>query len=419
MNIGYACLTIGVLDTTMKKCLLKNANHDTLLSVIKNNLRSLENMLIYNSENNIHMFRISSDLIPFGSDKKVNQIDWINHFATELDNLKNLIKKNNIRISMHPGQYTVLNAQDKNIVDRAIADLEYHSLVLSALGTDNSCKIILHIGGIYNDKEAAMNRFIDNFNTLSTDVKNRLVIENDDRSYNISDVLTISQRTNIPVVYDNLHNELNPFDRTLSDEYWIKQCSTTWRKQDGKQKIHYSQKNQNKKQGSHSNTININEFLRFYKSIASIDLDIMLEVKDKNISAVKCINSLYRPVSKKLFEKEWSRYKYVILSNSHNDYLKIRELLKDFKDEDALVFYDVIENNLNLSEDVGNQVNAAQHIWGYFKEISDIKERKKFFKLLDDYQNQLKPIKSIKNYLYKLTIKYDIKYLLTSHYFYL
>ncbi len=419
MNIGYACLTIGVLDTTMKKCLLKNVNDDTLSSVIKNNLKSLENMLIYNSENNVHIFRISSDLIPFGSDRKVNHIDWINQFDTEWKNLKDLIKKNNIRVSMHPGQYTVLNAQDNSIVDRAISDLEYHAQVLSALGTDNSCKIILHIGGVYNDKEAAINRFIDNFNTLSTDVKNRLVIENDDRSYNINDVLTISQRTNIPVVYDNLHNELNPYDQSLSDEYWIKRCNATWRKQDGKQKIHYSQKNQNKKEGSHSNTISINEFLCFHQSISSIDPDIMLEVKDKNISAVKCINSLHRPTSKKLFEKEWSHYKYAILANSHNDYLRIRELLKYFKDEDAVLFYNIIENNLNLSEDIGNQINAAQHIWGYFKDVSDIKERKQFFKLLDDYQNQLKPIKSIKNYLYKLTNKYDVKYLLNSYYFYL
>ncbi len=71
---------------------------------------------------------------------------------------------------------------------------------------------------------------------------------------------------------------------------WINECKKTWKEKDGFQKIHYSQQDPLKRTGSHSNTIKIDEFLDFYESLGRKDIDIMLEVKDKNLSALKCIN---------------------------------------------------------------------------------------------------------------------------------
>jgi len=95
----------------------------------------------------------------------------------------------NIRGSMHPGQYTVLNSPNEEVVEKSIMDLEYHCKFLDSLGVDYSNKIILHVGGVYGDKISAMERFKHNFNRLSNSLKKRLVIENDDKSYTIEDVL--------------------------------------------------------------------------------------------------------------------------------------------------------------------------------------------------------------------------------------
>ncbi len=81
-----------------------------------------------------------------------------------------------------------------------IEDLRYHSIFLDSLGCDSSCKIILHIGGVYLDKPVAMERFIRNFENLTSDIKKRLIIENNDKSYNIEDVLYISDMVNILIV---------------------------------------------------------------------------------------------------------------------------------------------------------------------------------------------------------------------------
>ena len=154
-----------------------------------------------------------------------------------------------------------MNSPKKDVVERAIKDLNYHAKVLDSLGVGESHKIVLHIGGVYNDKSKAINRFYKNYSNLSNEVKQRLIIENDDKLYNINDVLGISNIINIPVVFDNLHNNVNPSNEKKSDCYWLNKYKMTWQKKDGSQKIHYSQQNPNKRPGSHYKTIRINEFL--------------------------------------------------------------------------------------------------------------------------------------------------------------
>lgn len=289
MSIGYACITLGAENVKLSRCTLKNASEDSLRKIINKNLEALFNIIDYNIENEIKLFRISSDIIPFGS-HKVNTLNWQEEFKDKLLAIGKKIKASNMRVSMHPGQYTVLNSINDDVVKNAVRDLEYHASFLDALKVDSKNKIVLHIGGVYGDKKKASENFIKNYFKLPEKIKKRLIIENDDRSYNIEDVLNISKEISIPVVFDNLHNKLNPSPRKLSESEWISICGETWKKEDGRQKIHYSQQKNGATVGAHSDTIDVNEFSEFYNSLKDKDIDIMLEVKDKNISAVKCIN---------------------------------------------------------------------------------------------------------------------------------
>lgn len=116
------------------------------------NLAALERMIDYNRKNDIKLFRISSDLIPFGS-SPINALAWPEIRKT-FDRIGAKIRKNGIRVSLHPGQYTVLNSPTEDVGERAIADLIYHDKILAALGTDTTNKIVLHVGGIYGDKRS-------------------------------------------------------------------------------------------------------------------------------------------------------------------------------------------------------------------------------------------------------------------------
>jgi len=48
MNIGYACLTVGVSGVKQRTCTMKNANSDVLSSLIQSNMGALDKILDYN-----------------------------------------------------------------------------------------------------------------------------------------------------------------------------------------------------------------------------------------------------------------------------------------------------------------------------------------------------------------------------------
>lgn len=417
LNIGYACQTVGVLGTDLKTCRKKNASKERLVELIQHNLSSLENMIEFNGKYNIHLFRISSDLIPFGSDLEVNNMNWSEIFSKQFKRIGEKIQKNRIRVSMHPGQYTVLNSPNEDVVKKAIVDLEYHVKVLDSLKVNQENKIVLHIGGTYNNKKEAIERFVDVYNNLSNPIKKRLIIENDDRSYTIEDVLTISEKTGAPVVYDNLHNAINFTDLNKSDAYWISRARKTWNLEDGRPKVHYSQQQSNSRIGSHSRTIRIDEFLIYYNEIKKNDVDIMLEVKDKNLSALKCMLAVKESGKISDLEKEWGRYKYFVLEHSPSIYQNIRAVLKDKSSYPSITFYRLIEQSFEQVPSEKMRLNAADHVWGHLKHNATDKEKETYQKLCTQFLEGNINVNRVKSHLKKLALKYNEQYLIQSLYF--
>lgn len=417
MSIGYACLALAVPGSDLKTCTLKNANEIKLLDLIRHNLDSLDRMIDYNSKNDIKLYRVSSDIIPFGS-SVASDLPWQQSFANKLSAIGDKIKRSGMRVSMHPGQYTVLNSPDPSVAARAVKDLNYHAIFLDSLGLGPEHKLILHMGGVYGDKKQAKSRFIENYKGLSPSVKKRLVLENDGALFHICDILEVARVARIPVVYDNLHNTTNPPEQSKADRDWILEASATWSRNDGLQKIHYSEQHHEKRLGAHSETISIDPFLEFYNRIKDIELDIMLEVKDKNISAVKCINCVSHRDFTRL-EEDWAHYKYSVLEHSQEIYREIRQLLRNKAAYPALELYHLIEQALEKPIEIGNAINAAQHVWGYFKEVTTDTEKKRFQRILNQYNSGEGSLQSVKNNLMLLAKKYQEEYLLNSYYFYI
>ena len=418
MSIGYACLNIGTPNTNIRSVMQRNATLEKLTEVTAHNLAALEKMIDYNRKNDIKLFRISSDLIPFGS-SPVNALPWWDIHAEAFQHIGAKIQKSSMRVSFHPGQYTVLNSPDENVVARAILDLAYHAKMLECLGVDNQHKIVLHVGGIYGDKKEAIERFEQNFRRLPETVQNRLILENDDRLYNIEEVLELAHRLQIPAVYDNLHHAINPPAAGGADPYWIAEAKKTWKEADGNQKIHYSHQAPGKRPGAHTDTIDLETFLTFHDQLEDKQIDIMLEVKDKNLSAIKCQNATTTAPKVTLLEKEWGRYKYTILEKSPAVYQAIRTLLKDKEAYPVQEFYRLIDTAFAAEPSPGYAENAAAHVWGYFKKHATETERRQYEKNLSNYRNNTGTLATLKHQLFKLAEKYETDYLLQSLYFYI
>jgi len=290
IRIGYACINTQ-LPSASATCRLKNANHENILSLSRRNLSALKQILLWNRDNGIRLFRISSETIPFGS-HPVNQLPWWQSLQAEFSELGRLIKKIGLRVSMHPGQFTVLNSIRETVVAASIAELEYHARLLDALSLDAAHKIILHLGGTYGDKKNGMKRFVQNFEKLSLSVQKRLAVENDEKNYTAADTLTVAKDLQVPMILDVFHHRCNPSLQKLGLLRILERIAPTWRPQDGPQKIHYSDQQQGKQMGSHSEKIDVAAFKRFYRRIRHLPLDIMLEVKNKEQSVLE----LYRRI---------------------------------------------------------------------------------------------------------------------------
>lgn len=428
-RIGYACVTVGVPATEIRTCTEKFATSEKLREIIAHNLDALYNQCAYNIARGIYLFRISSDIIPFAG-TPVNTLDWALLFEDPFRRIGEKIRASGMRVSMHPGQYTVLNSPDPRVVTNAVADLKWHGRFLDALGVNGENKIILHVGGAYGDKSTAMHRFCQNFRLLSPETRARIVIENDERLFSVADVLSLHGEIGVPVVYDNLHREVyegrfagsTPEDPTgnhaETHRELILRCRKTWTEKDGRQKIHYAQQSPGKRPGAHSETVRSAEFLSFYDTIRDLAPDIMLEVKDKNLSAVKCVLLLEENPASTRLEEEWARYKYRIMEKAPENYAEIRKLFSGSKVVRPTDFYALAEEAIAREEDPGKAENAALHVWGYFSGKATESEKKAFFRRLDAYRDGRGSLFAVKGHLLRLSERYGEKYLLNSLYFY-
>lgn len=414
-NIGYACKLVGVPNTSLKSCIVKNATSERLTEISKANIAALRAAVEYNKSAGIKLFRISSDIIPLASHPAVD-FPWREICAGELVEVGALIRKTKLRVSMHPGQYTVLNSPDSDVAERAVMDIRYHADFLESLNTGPEAKIVLHIGGAYNDKKSGIARFADRFARLPENARRRIILENDEHNYVIHEVHDLATRLGIPVVMDVFHHELLP-PPSGSLREWLERSHATWKKQDGRQKIHYSQQLAGAKPGMHSQTIHAQTFMTFYSAMIDLDFDIMLEVKDKNLSAEKCLHCADPSTPRSVLTTAWAQYKYAVLEHSQAIYTRIRNLLKN-DNPSALDFYTLKEKALATPVSPGSAANAAEHVWGYVKKEADASEKKRFDALLAKTA-QPNGTTAIKRHLYKLAEKYTKSYLLESLYFYL
>ena len=286
MKIGYPCINRSIGCKGGRTFRLRNYSEDRLIWTVRNNLDCLLTMLRFNLTHDILFFRITSDLIPFAS-HPVCQFDWQGWFRKELEEIGGFIQGNRIRISMHPDQFVLINAEDNGIVERSVKELQYHAEVLDLMGLDETAKIQIHIGGVYKDKGKSMKRFIATYGGLDEVIARRLVIENDDTRYTAQDCLRLSADTGIPVLFDTFHHQLNGSGEGFPEI--LAHTGSTWQDTDGLPMVDYSTQSRNSRKGRHAESIDSGEFAAFLENTKPFDFDIMLEIKDKERSASKAI----------------------------------------------------------------------------------------------------------------------------------
>jgi len=284
VRLGYACINLS-LPTKLRTVRLKNATPERVLELARSNLAETVRAAEWNAAHGIGMLRLTSDMVPFGAHPEVGPASaWREELKEDLARAGEAIRAADQRIGTHPGQYSVLNSPRREVIDMALLDLAYHADMLDLMGLDGT--MVLHLGGAYGDREAARARFVDTARELPDNVRRRLVLENDDVTWNAAEVLSMSRDTGFPMVYDVFHDGLLPSEG-LSMLEGLEQALATW-PEERVPKIHYSDPAPPRmRRGTHGDRIRIAPFRKFLEETRELrDFDIMVEAKKKDLAVL-------------------------------------------------------------------------------------------------------------------------------------
>ncbi|PHH51815.1 UV-damage endonuclease [Ceratocystis fimbriata CBS 114723] len=313
------------------------------------NARDIIPILRWNDRFGIKFMRLSSDMFPFASHKEYGYP--LTPFAAEvLGEVGRTVAELGHRVTTHPGQYTQLGSPRKEVVDSAIRDLNYHDEMLSLLKlpeqADRDAVMIIHLGGTFGDKAATLDRFRANYKRLSVSVKRRLVLENDDVSWSVHDLLPICQELEIPLVLDFHHHSIIFDEEALKDEgttdvtNLYDRIKETWDRKGIRQKMHYSE--------SRPGAITSRDRRAHSARVKELppcppDMDLMIEAKDKEQSVFELMRTYKLDGWEKIKSvvpddrsDEWAVY----WPEGRDDLLKVRKVRKKKSDLDLGVGVD-------------------------------------------------------------------------------
>jgi len=180
-------------------------------------------------DENLRMVRLSSDILPV-----YTQCDWSWFWRTsdvrtylerEFRTVGDAARKNNVRLSMHPGQFVVLASVNPGIVERSIEEFEYHADMARWMGYGKSFqdfKINVHISG--KEGPAGIRSA---YTKLSTEARNCITIENEENAWGLDDCLTISDL--VPIVLDVHHHWIKTGDYISPLDPRVDRVVQSWR----------------------------------------------------------------------------------------------------------------------------------------------------------------------------------------------
>ena len=209
----------------------KDVAVDKLWSLMEQNIESTRKLVerVGTLDESLRMVRISSDLLPV-----YTQHDWSwfwrqndvrNYAEKHFGQVGSLARSRNVRLSFHPGQFTVLASDSEDIVNRSIEEFEYHVDMARWMGygkTFQDFKINVHISGRQGPDgiRRALAR-------LTPEARNTLTIENEEITHNLETCLELADV--VPIVMDIHHHWINSGEYIQPNDERVKRVVDSWR----------------------------------------------------------------------------------------------------------------------------------------------------------------------------------------------
>ncbi|AHY45299.1 uvde: UV damage endonuclease UvdE [Rubrobacter radiotolerans] len=294
LRVGYTTRNLSLQANTNHTLRLKGlADVEKVRAIVRRNLEDLGGILPWSAERGFRLFRIGQSFIPFAS-HPLFPYRWPEEHGEEIQRLGDLARKLGIRLSMHPGQFISPASPEAEVRERSLAELRYSARVLDLLGAPDGV-IVLHVGGAYGDREAAIGRLYESL-APEEGVLRYLAFENDERIWSARQTFEAAERLGAPTVLDSFHHALNPDGLSLLEALAL--ALPTWgrRSPTSRPKVHLSSQAPKKRPGAHDARVRPEDAETLLRALSELPeaarTDVMVEAKDSELAALGVLESV-------------------------------------------------------------------------------------------------------------------------------
>ena len=299
--LGYACINMGMSEqpkkrrVTTNRSMIKRTFQQKGLpyasELALQNCKDLIKILKWNHQNDIHFFRMSSEIFPWASEYQLSDLPDYKEICKALEEAGSFARSVGQRLTCHPGPFNKLTSPKEHVIKNTIRDLEIHGELMDLLGMPRTpwAKLNIHVGATYGDKPFAISNFCRNFEKLPESVKTRLTVENDDREslYSTAELVDeIHSRIGIPVVHDFHHHLFT--NRGMSQKEALGLACKTWG--DVTPVVHYSESRAQEHNNPKIKPQAHSDMIFNYIDTFGYDVHIMIEAKHKELALLEYRN---------------------------------------------------------------------------------------------------------------------------------
>ena len=202
-----------------------------LWDLMVQNISSIERLVerVGELDENLRMVRLSSDILPVYTESTWcgywRRPDVRQYAERAFARVGALARERNVRLSFHPGQFTVLASDNDNIVNRSIEEFEYHADMIRWMGygqrfQDFKCNV--HIAG-----RRGAQGIRDVYGRLSPEARNTITIENEEMKHGLVDCLELYDL--VPIVLDIHHHWVREGEYIKCDDPRVAKVIESWR----------------------------------------------------------------------------------------------------------------------------------------------------------------------------------------------
>ncbi|SHF92019.1 UV DNA damage repair endonuclease UvsE [Ornithinibacillus halophilus] len=302
IRLGYSAISTHVKNSSTSKTMTystfskltdREAAIRKLEKIANSNLANVHRLFKHNVAHDIQFYRISSKLIPLADHPDIEKWNYMRPLQESLTQLKSFLDEHpDYRVDFHADHFVLINSPDKEVLKTSIKTLRMHYRLLKGMGIEPIHRCVMHVGGGYNDKEQALEQFIQNWAYVPQDLQQMIILENDDKTFDLHDTLYLCEKLDIPLVFDYHHHLANHSKDNWAEDW--DRVVQTWEHSKLPVKMHISSPKSENQFRSHADYVDVEMFLNFLRAVkGSVNqIDCMIEAKQKDDALFKLMEDI-------------------------------------------------------------------------------------------------------------------------------